>query len=140
MCLGIGARVLRIGMNNWKQRLKTAANEVYVISLAARDSRVPWYAKVLALCVAGYAFSPIDLIPDFIPIVGYLDDLLIVPLGVLLVVRIIPKPVLDEYRREVSNRQSEEMPQSWVAAVLIIIVWLLIAFLIFTLWRSKRGQ
>jgi uncharacterized membrane protein YkvA (DUF1232 family) len=84
-------------------RLKTWARTpkryVHAIFLAARDSRVPWYAKALAIAVAGYALSPIDLIPDFIPVLGYLDDLIIVPLGIWLVVSLIQpgiRPVCDQ--------------------------------------------
>jgi uncharacterized membrane protein YkvA (DUF1232 family) len=79
----------------WAERLR---QEVHAIYLAARDPRVPWYAKALAIAVAGYALSPIDLIPDFIPVIGYLDDLVIVPLGIWAVIRLIPADVLAEYR------------------------------------------
>ena len=79
----------------WARRLIRDAHAIY---LAAHDPRVPWYARILAVAVAGYALSPIDLIPDFIPVVGYADDLIIVPLGIWLVVSLIPKEVMTEYR------------------------------------------
>src|SRR5882672_12211537 len=82
-------------IKKWARRLK---RDVHAIYLASHDPRVPWHAKVLAIAVAGYALSPIDLIPDFIPVFGYLDDLIIVPLGIWLVVSLIPEPIMVEYR------------------------------------------
>src|ERR1700736_2047570 len=82
-------------LKDWARAIK---RDVHAIYLAARDPRVPWYAKALALCVAGYALSPIDLIPDFIPVLGYLDDVIIVPLGILAVLRLIPPEIMAEHR------------------------------------------
>lgn len=82
-------------LKDWARSLK---REVHAIYLAARDPRTPWYAKALAICVAGYALSPIDLIPDFIPVLGYLDDVILVPLGILAVVKLIPPQVMAESR------------------------------------------
>ena len=82
-------------LKEWARTIKRDAHAVY---LAARDPRTPWYAKALALFVAGYALSPIDLIPDFIPVLGYLDDVLLVPLGIIAVVRMIPAEVMAEHR------------------------------------------
>ena len=82
-------------LTQWARSIK---GDVIAIYLAARDPRVPWYAKALALCVAGYALSPIDLIPDFVPVLGYLDDVLIVPLGILAVVKLVPPEVMAEHR------------------------------------------
>lgn len=90
--------------------------------IAARDPRVPWYAKTLALCVAAYALSPIDLIPDFIPVIGYLDDLLIVPAGIWLVVRLIPTRLMAEFRAEAASRC--QRPTSRIAAAVIILIWI----------------
>jgi len=81
-----------------KQWARIVKRDTHAIYLASRDPRVPWYAKVLALCVAGYALSPIDLIPDFVPVLGYLDDVIIVPLGILAVVKLIPPEVMAEHR------------------------------------------
>src|SRR6266571_6067325 len=80
---------------SWARSLKRDAHAIY---LAARDPRTPWYAKALALCVAGYALSPIDLIPDFVPVLGYLDDVIIVPLGIVAVVKLIPPEIMAEHR------------------------------------------
>src|ERR1700688_1679667 len=89
-------------MKTWARRLNRDGHAIY---LASRDPRVPWYAKVLALAVAGYALSPIDLIPDFIPVFGYLDDLILVPLGIWLVLSLIPDDVLAELRAQASEAE-----------------------------------
>ena len=83
----------------WKMRARQLQAEVYALYLAYRDPRVPWYAKAVAACVVGYALSPIDLIPDFIPVLGYLDDLVLIPLGIALVLRMIPPAVMDRVSR-----------------------------------------
>src|SRR5262245_46196145 len=95
--------------------------DAHAIYLAARDPRTPWYAKALAVCVAAYAFSPIDLIPDFIPVLGYLDDLLIVPLGIFIVVKLIPAEVMAESRA--AANLAAERPVSMTAAAVIVAVW-----------------
>lgn len=101
---------------------------MHAVWLAARDPRTPWFAKALALAVAGYAVSPIDLIPDFIPIFGYLDDLIIVPLGIMLVVRLIPPEALEEYR-EVASKAAKR-PVSRAAAGIVIAIWVVCAVLL----------
>jgi uncharacterized membrane protein YkvA (DUF1232 family) len=106
-------------LRDWARGLK---RDVHALYLAARDPRVPWYAKAVALGVAAYALSPIDLIPDFIPVIGYLDDLIIVPLGILLAVRLIPPEILAEHR-QVAN-EAAERPTSRTAAMVIIAVWI----------------
>ena len=100
-----------------------AKREVLTLWLAARDPRVPWHAKLIAGCVAAYALSPIDLIPDFIPILGYADDLVIVPAGIFLAVSLIPKDVLDDLRNTAAARVDAPLPRSIVAAVVILLVW-----------------
>jgi uncharacterized membrane protein YkvA (DUF1232 family) len=94
---------------------------VHAIYLAARDPRVPWYARALALCVAGYAISPLDLIPDFVPVLGYLDDVIVVPLGILAVVKLTPPEVMAEHRALAAAVQ--DRPVSCTAAIAIAIVW-----------------
>ncbi|KAA0683479.1 YkvA family protein [Roseomonas genomospecies 6] len=106
----------------WARRIK---RDVIALYLAARDPRTPWYARVAAAAVAAYALSPIDLIPDFVPVLGYLDDLLIVPLGILLVIRLIPAEVLEEHRTAAA-RQAER-PVSYAAAALMVGLWLVAA-------------
>ena len=106
-------------LRRWARALK---RDVVALYLAARDPRVPWYAKAVAACVAAYAFSPIDLIPDFIPVLGYLDDLIILPLGILLAVRLVPPDVMAELRAEADRRAAR--PTSRIAAIVIVALWL----------------
>lgn len=110
----------------WKQRAKQFKSEIYALYFACRDPRVPWHVKAFIAFVVGYAFSPIDLIPDFIPVLGYLDDLLLVPLLAALAVRMIPAQVMTEAREQARTLQSK--PKSWVGAVVIIAIWLSLAF------------
>src|SRR5690348_181698 len=112
-------------LDTWKKWAKNLKREVYALYFACRDPRVPWYAKALAAAVVAYAFSPIDLIPDFIPVLGYLDDLLLVPLGVMAVRAMIPPAVLEECRQKAT--QLESRPRNWVGAAVIILIWLAIA-------------
>jgi uncharacterized membrane protein YkvA (DUF1232 family) len=105
-----------------RQWARTLRRDVLTLYLAARDPRVPWYAKAVAACVAVYALSPIDLIPDFIPILGYLDDLVIVPLGIWLAIRLIPPFVLEELRQAAIARY-QHRPKSWVGAAIILVLW-----------------
>jgi len=102
----------------WARLVK---RDVHAIYRAARDPRVPWYAKALAICVAGYALSPIDLIPDFVPILGYMDDVVIVPLGLLIVIKLIPAEIMAEHRALAAAAQ--DRPVSHTAAIVIVIVW-----------------
>jgi uncharacterized membrane protein YkvA (DUF1232 family) len=98
-----------------------AKRDVVALWLAARDPRTPWYVKLLAGAVAAYALSPIDLIPDFIPVLGYLDDLLLVPLGIVAAVALIPPELMREFRAEATRRAN--MPQSRGAAAVILALW-----------------
>lgn len=100
---------------------------MFILYLAYKDPRVPWYAKLFALCVVAYAFSPIDLIPDFIPILGYLDDLIIVPLGVKLALKLIPSEVLEECREQADEIRKKGKPINWVTGSLFILIWILCA-------------
>jgi uncharacterized membrane protein YkvA (DUF1232 family) len=108
-------------IDSWKSRARAIKRDAHAHWLAARDPRVPWYAKALALAVAAYAFSPIDLIPDFIPVIGYLDDLMIVPLGIALVIRLIPPDIMAEHRQ--AAMAAEGRPVSKTAAAVIILIW-----------------
>jgi uncharacterized membrane protein YkvA (DUF1232 family) len=116
-------------MQTWKQRVRQLKKETYAIYLACKDPRVPWYARVFAGFVVAYAFSPIDLIPDVIPILGYLDDLVLVPLGIILVLRMIPPTVLAECREKAEAAMGEGKPTSWIAAGVIVAIWLLFGIL-----------
>jgi uncharacterized membrane protein YkvA (DUF1232 family) len=107
-------------LRKWARKVK---QDVVAIWLAGHDPRVPLHAKVLAMCVAGYALSPIDLIPDFIPVIGYLDDAVIVPLGILLVVRLIPKDIMAEHRATAT--QLSQRPSATNAAFVIVMIWII---------------
>src|SRR5262244_460963 len=110
-------------LNHWKQWARTIKRDAHALYLAARDPRVPWYAKAIAIAVAAYALSPIDLIPDFVPVLGYLDDLIIVPAGVAVVIWLIPREIMAEHRALAVAAQ--ERPVSRVAAAVIVAIWVL---------------
>ena len=105
---------------------------MYAIYIAYRDPRVPWYARVFAACVVAYAFSPIDLIPDPIPVLGYLDDLILIPLGIKLALSMIPAEVMAESRVKAQEIIRQGKPVNRVAAAVIVVIWLLLAALIIT--------
>ena len=113
----------------WKELARRLKVEVYAIYLAYRDPRVPWYARVFAACVVGYAFSPIDLIPDPIPVLGYLDDLILIPLGIKIALAMIPAQVMTESREKAQGITHQDKPVNRVAAVVIVAIWLLLAVL-----------
>jgi uncharacterized membrane protein YkvA (DUF1232 family) len=121
-------------MDKWKQWARAIRRDAHALYLAARDPRVPWVAKAVAIAVAAYALSPIDLIPDFIPVLGYLDDLIIVPLGIALVVRMIPPAIMAEHRATADAVQHR--PVSRGAAAVIVCLW--IAALALTMWLAVR--
>ncbi len=110
----------------------------YALYGAYRDPRVPWYARVLALCVVAYAFSPIDLVPDFVPVLGYLDDLILIPLGIALVIRMVPSEVLAEHRERGRVLAAEGKPVGWGGAAAIIVIWIVLAVAAFLLVRRFR--
>lgn len=113
-------------MQRWRQQLKKLKQETYAIYIACKDPRVPWYARLLAGVVVAYAFSPIDLIPDIIPVIGYLDDLILVPLGIALVIKLIPPAVLQDCRQQAAAAMAEGKPTNWVAAIIVVVVWFLL--------------
>ena len=116
-------------LDGLKKRARRLKAELYALYLAYRDPRVPWYARLFAAGVVAYAISPIDLIPDFIPVLGYLDDLILVPLGIVLALRMIPPEVMAECRERAREISREGRPTNWVAAGVIIGIWLLVAAL-----------
>jgi uncharacterized membrane protein YkvA (DUF1232 family) len=123
-------------------RARTIKTDVHAVYLAVRDPRVPWFAKMLGIAVAAYALSPIDLIPDFVPVLGYLDDLIIVPLGIWLVVALVPSEVMTEYR--IKAREAAARPTSRAGMTAIIILWLASAFLAgwlgYGYWTKMRDR
>jgi uncharacterized membrane protein YkvA (DUF1232 family) len=118
----------------WKRWARTIKRDAHALYLASRDPRVPWYAKAIAIAVAAYAASPMDLIPDFIPVIGYLDDLIIVPLGIALVIRLIPPEIMAEHRALATAAQ--DRPASRTAAAVIVGIWVLGISL--TVWWATR--
>lgn len=106
-----------------KAHAKTLKSEIHALYLAARDPRTPWYAKLLIASVVAYALSPIDLVPDFVPVLGYLDDLLLLPMGIYLALKLIPADVLIDARRRAAELPGN-LPKRWSAALFIIILWL----------------
>ena len=114
----------------WKQKAKQLKVEVHALYFAYRDPRTPWYAKLFIVCIVGYALSPIDLIPDFIPVLGYVDDMIIIPLGIVVALRMIPSEVLTESRQKASEIAGQRKPVSWVAAFIVIGIWISIALLV----------
>jgi uncharacterized membrane protein YkvA (DUF1232 family) len=113
----------------WQQHARQLKVELYTLYLAYRDPRTPWYARLFAAGVVGYAFSPIDLIPDPIPILGYLDDLILIPLGVMLALKMIPPAVMAECREKAQLVMSQPKPTNWVVAGIIVAIWILLATL-----------
>ena len=117
-------------IEKWKQRAKQIKIEIFAMYLAYKDPRVPWYARIFAACVVGYAFSPIDLIPDPIPILGYFDDLILIPLGVVIALRMIPDEVMAECREQSQEIMRKGKPVNWIAAIVIIAIWILFAAIV----------
>ena len=116
-------------LDNLKKRVGHLRRETFALYLAARHPDTPWYAKLLVAGVVAYALSPIDLIPDFVPVLGYLDDLILVPLGIALSIRMIPPHVLAECRARAQESMASGRPVSRIAAAVIIGIWLLLGAL-----------
>jgi uncharacterized membrane protein YkvA (DUF1232 family) len=107
-------------LKSWAKKLK---KQIFILYLAYKDKRVTWYAKLFTACVVAYAFSPIDLIPDFIPILGYLDDIILVPLGITLALKMLPKSVIMECTIKAEQMMKSSKPKNWIVGTLIIILW-----------------
>jgi uncharacterized membrane protein YkvA (DUF1232 family) len=120
-----------MAFEGWKATARKLKLEVYALYIASKDRRVPWYARVVAVTVVAYAFSPIDLIPDPIPVLGYLDDLILIPLGIALVIKLIPVEVLQDCREKAALTMKAGKPRNWVAGGIIILIWLSIFWFTF---------
>jgi uncharacterized membrane protein YkvA (DUF1232 family) len=107
-----------------KIKARILREEIDALYLCSRDPRLPWYAKAFAFFILGYALSPIDLIPDFIPVIGHLDDVILVPLGIACLIKMIPEEILDECREKAKSQQMFK-GRHWIAASVIIVIWLL---------------
>jgi uncharacterized membrane protein YkvA (DUF1232 family) len=116
-------------LEHLRERARSIKREQHAVYLALKDPRVPWYAKALVAVVLAFLFSPIDLIPDFIPVIGYLDDLIVVPAGLLLVIRLIPPEVMAEHRQAARAAAFERKP-NWIAVAVIVGLWLLLLALV----------
>jgi len=112
-----------MAIEGWKAKARNLKLEVDALYLASKDRRVPWYARVIAVAVVAYAFSPIDLIPDPIPVLGYLDDLILIPLGIALVIKLIPVEVLQDCREKAALAMKTGKRKNWVAGGIIILIW-----------------
>jgi uncharacterized membrane protein YkvA (DUF1232 family) len=123
-------------MQDWKKQVRKLKKETYALYLACKDSRVPWYARALAAVVVAYALSPIDLIPDVIPVIGYLDDAILVPLGIILVLRMIPPSVLAECREKAETAMPQGKHTNWIAAGAIVCIWLVLGGLL-VVWIGR---
>jgi uncharacterized membrane protein YkvA (DUF1232 family) len=117
-------------LSGLKRRARDLEAETYALYLAARDPRTPWYAKVLVAAVVAYGLSPIDLIPDFLPVIGYLDDLVLIPLGLAAARRLVPRDVLEDCRRRAREAGESRGPASRIAAVIVVVIWLVAAALV----------
>ncbi|MGQ9467014.1 MAG: YkvA family protein [Anaerolineae bacterium] len=121
---------------SWKRRAQALRADTYALYWAYRDPRTPWYARLFAALIVGYAFSPVDLIPDFVPVLGYADDMVLVPLGVLLALKMIPPEVWAESRRRAIEEMMAGRPVRW-AIVGVVATWLLILALVAAvLWKA----
>jgi uncharacterized membrane protein YkvA (DUF1232 family) len=107
----------------WAKNLK---RQIFILYCAYRDERVPWYVKLFTACIVAYAFSPIDLIPDFIPILGYLDDIIILPLGIILALKMLPKDVISDCEVRANAMMKNGKPKNWMVGSLIIFIWIVI--------------
>ncbi len=120
-----------------RSRAAALKNETLALYLACRDPRVPWYAKALGIAIIGYALSPIDLIPDFIPVLGYLDDVILIPAGVALLLRLVPRPVMAEMRERARVEFAAGTPKSRLAAALVMSAWILALAVVLWLVLSR---
>lgn len=111
-------------LDTWKTRVAALKQDTYALYLASRDPRVPRVAKLLIVLVVAYALSPIDLIPDFIPVLGYLDDMLLLPLGIALAIRLMPRDVWEDCKSQARAKLASELPRNRTAAIVIATVWL----------------
>jgi uncharacterized membrane protein YkvA (DUF1232 family) len=111
-------------LNAWKAKAKALKEDVYALYLASKDPRTPWYAKAFAALILGYALSPIDLIPDFIPVLGYVDDLVLVPGGIVLLLKMIPQEILEECRERAKAQPSPGSLKNWIAGIIIVLIWI----------------
>ena len=127
-------------VENMSEKAAKMLVDVYALFLALGDKRVPWYAKTLAAITVGYAFSPIDLIPDFIPVLGQLDDLLLIPVGVYVTMKLIPEDTTNDLRAKAQSMMDGNKPTSWIAGGIVVTIWILalVAIILKIVQRLRR--
>ncbi|WP_035172360.1 YkvA family protein [Caldanaerobius polysaccharolyticus] len=121
---------LRDSFNQFKAKARSLRKDIKALYLAYKRPDVPWYAKLFAIFVVSYALSPVDLIPDFVPILGYLDDLVLIPLGITLAIKMIPSNVMQECRLQAEDAFINGKPKSWVSGIVIVLIWVVVIGLI----------
>ena len=126
-------------MQTIKEKAGKLKRDIPAVFLAMKHPKTPWYARILAGIIIGYALSPVDLIPDFVPVLGYLDDLVILPLLIILLLRLIPREVFEECRQEAEDLWANGKPKKWYYAIPIIVIWLLIVFLVLHAFLGNGG-
>lgn len=125
-----------VNMDKIKDWAKSLKRKIFILYFAYKDARVPWYAKVFSACVVAYAFSPIDLIPDFIPILGYLDDLILIPIGIMFALKMIPESVISDCEVKAEEMMKKGKQKNWIVGSLIVLLWsALILWFIFKLYQ-----
>jgi uncharacterized membrane protein YkvA (DUF1232 family) len=118
-------------MRAWKRKVKALKQDLFILYLAYKDPRISWLLRLFTLCVVAYAFSPIDLIPDFIPIFGYIDDLVLVPLGIYLALKWMPNEIIEEYRAQAKELAKKEKQKNWIVGGLIIFLYVVLFIWLF---------
>ena len=128
-------------IKQWQQKARELKKETYALIFACQDSRVPWYVKLLASCAVAYAISPIDLIPDFIPVLGLLDDLILLPVAIVLILKLIPTDVMDDCRRQAKTAMQSPQNKSYRrgATVIIVGIWFFLGILL-VLWLKNLNR
>ncbi len=121
-------------LKRWSRNVR---RDTYAVRLIARDRRVPWYTKTLALLVAGYALSPLDIIPDFIPVIGFVDDVILVPLGILAVIKLVPPEILREHREHAER--TINLPKNRIGGIALLCLWITaVGISAWLLWKFLR--
>lgn len=126
-------------MQTIKEKAGKLKRDIPAVFLAMKHPKTPWYARILAGIIIGYALSPVDLIPDFVPVLGYLDDLVILPLLIILLLRLIPREVFEECHQEAEDLWANGKPKKWYYAIPIIVIWLVIVFLVLHAFLGNGG-
>ena len=126
-------------MQTIKEKAGKLKRDIPAVFLAMKHPKTPWYARILAGIIIGYALSPVDLIPDFVPVLGYLDDLVILPLLIILLLRLIPREVFEECHQEAEDLWANGKPKKWYYAIPIIVIWLFIVFLVLHAFLGNGG-